>query len=162
MEAAVPEVVPDPSGAVVPVISDSSADLDKGVDGVVVDVVEGVFEDVAVENEVADEDADVEDEVPVSTPVGVPVPSSISAPVAVGPAPLVPVVTKEVQAPAVSVGSSGSPVRSSGWGWGTPSPSVLLQVFPLPWMIVGRFWSGIWMSYVAVLRMRPLFCLTGI
>ncbi|RMX41859.1 hypothetical protein pdam_00019618 [Pocillopora damicornis] len=120
MEAAVPEVVPDPSGAVVPVISDSSADLDKGVDG--------VFEDAVVENEVADEDADdedadVEDEVPVSTPVGVPVPSSVNAPVAVGPAPSVPVVTKEVQAPAVSVGSSGSPVRSSGWGWGTPSPS---------------------------------------
>ena len=104
-EAAVPEAVPDPSGAVVPVISESSAVLDKGV---VVDVVEGVVEDVVVENEVADEDtveddedADVEDEVSVSTPV--PVPSSVSAPVAVEPAPSVPVVTEEVQAPAVSV-----------------------------------------------------------
>ena len=92
-EAAVPEAVPDPSGAVVPVISESSAGLDKGV---VVDVVEGVVEDVVVENGVADEvsveddeEAVVEDEVPVSssedvnavvevpvsTPAGVPVPS---------------------------------------------------------------------------------------
>ena len=90
-EAAVPEVVPDPSGAVVPVISVSSAVLDKGVE-----VVEGVVEDVVVEKEVADEvsveddeDVVVEDEVPVSssedvnsvvevpvsTPAGVPVPS---------------------------------------------------------------------------------------
>ena len=104
-EAAVPEVVPDPSGAVVPVISDSSVVLDEGV---VVDVVEGVVEDVVVENEVADEDsveddedADVEDEVSVSSPA--PVSSSVSAPVAVGPVPPVPVVTEEVQAPAVSV-----------------------------------------------------------
>ena len=49
-EAAVPVVVPDPSGAVVPVISDSSVVLDEGV---VVDVVEGVVEDVVVENVVA-------------------------------------------------------------------------------------------------------------
>ena len=112
-EVAVPEVVPDPSGAVVPVISDSSAVLDKGVvvdvvEGVVVDVVEGVVEDVVVEKEVVDEDsveddedAVVDDEVSVSSPV--PVPSSVSAPVAVGPAPPVPVVTEEAQAPAVSV-----------------------------------------------------------
>ena len=117
-EAAVPEAVPDPSGAVVPVISESSASLDKGVvmdvvEGVVEDVVEGVVEDVVEvsdedtvedavdadgENVVAGEVSDdevVEDEVSVS--------SSVSAPVAVGPAPPVPVVTEEVQAPAVSV-----------------------------------------------------------
>ena len=114
--------VPDPSGAVVPVISDSSVVLDEGV---VVDVVEGVVEDV-VENVVADsveEDEDVEDEVSVSSPA--PVPSPVSVPDAVGPAPVVPVVSEEVQAPAVSVGSSGSPGWSSSWGSGriTPSPS---------------------------------------
>ena len=109
-EAAVPEVVPDPSGAVVPVSSDSSVVLDEGV-------VEGVVEDVVVEDvvadedeEVADEDSDVveedevdedvvegedsEDEVPVSSPA--PVSSSVSAPVAVGPVPPVPVVPEEV------------------------------------------------------------------
>ncbi|XP_066023429.1 uncharacterized protein [Pocillopora verrucosa] len=95
-EAAVPEAVPDPSGTVVPVVSESSAGLDKGV---VVDVIEGAVEDVVVENVVSDEDdedvvegvvedgvvenevsdtiedavdANVEDEVAVSTPVPVP------------------------------------------------------------------------------------------
>ena len=100
-EAAVPEVVPDPSGAVVPVISDSSVVFDEGV---VVDVVEGVVEDVVVENVVAGEvsdDENVEDVVSVSSPASVS--SSVSAPVAVGPAPPVPFVTEEVQAPAVSV-----------------------------------------------------------
>ena len=100
-EAAVPEVVPDPSGAVVPVISNSSVVFDEGV---VVDVVEGVVEDVVVENVVAGEvsdDENVVDEVSVSSPASVS--SSVSAPVAVGPAPPVPVVTEEVQAPAVSV-----------------------------------------------------------
>ena len=105
-EAAVPEAVPDPSRAVVPVISESSAGLDK-----VVDVVEGVVED-GVEDVVEDAvDADVEnvsdDEVSVSSPA--PVPSPVSVPDAVEPAPVVPVVSEEVQAPAVSVGSSGSP-----------------------------------------------------
>ena len=64
-EAAVPEVVPDPSGAVVPVISDSSVVLDEGV-------VEGVVEDVVVEDVDSvedDEDAVVEEEVSVSSPV---------------------------------------------------------------------------------------------
>ena len=140
-EAAVPEAVPDPSGAVVPVVSESSAGLDKGV---VVDVVEGAVEDVVVEDEVSDEDTvedavdadvenvvagevsddeDVEDEVSVSSPA--PVPSPVSVPDAVGPAPVVPVVSEEVQAPAVSVGSSGSPGWASTWGSGQmiPSPS---------------------------------------
>ena len=87
-EAAVPEAVPDPSGAVVPVVSESSAGLDKGVVG---DVVEGAVEDVVVEDVVADEDSveddedavveeevadevsgtDVEDEVSVSSPAPV-------------------------------------------------------------------------------------------
>ena len=119
-EAAVPEVVPGSSGAVVPVISDSSGVLGEGVvvEDVVVenvvsdeddeDVVEGVVEDVVVENEVSDVDtvedavdADVEDEVAVSTPV--PVPSPVSAPVELGLAPPVPVVTEDVQTPADSV-----------------------------------------------------------
>ena len=140
-EAAVPEAVPDPSGAVVPVVSESSAGLDKGVVG---DVVEGAVEDVVVEDEVSDEDAvedavdadvenvvagevsddeDVEDEVSVSSPA--PVPSPVSVPDAVGPAPVVPVVSEEVQAPAVSVGSSGSLGCASTWGSGQmiPSPS---------------------------------------
>ena len=140
-EAAVPEAVPDPSGAVVPVVSESSAGLDKGVVG---DVVEGAVEDVVVEDEVSDEDAvvdsvdadvenvvagevsddeDVEDEVSVSSPA--PVPSPVSVPDAVGPAPVVPVVCEEVQAPAVSVGSSGSLGWASTWGSGQmiPSPS---------------------------------------
>ena len=100
-EAAVPEVVPDPSGAVLPVISDSSVVLDEGVVGGVVEdvVVEDVVadeddEDAVVEEEVADEDSgtDVEDEVSVSSPA--PVSSSDSAPVAVGPAPPVPVGTE--------------------------------------------------------------------
>ena len=124
-EAAVPEAVPDPSGTVVPVVSESSAGLDKGV---VVDVIEGAVEDVVVENVVSDEDdedvvegvvedgvvenevsdtiedavdANVEDEVAVSTPV--PVPSRVSAPVELGLAPPVPVVTEDVQTPADSV-----------------------------------------------------------
>ena len=140
-EAAVPEAVPDPSGAVVPVVSESSAGLDKGVVG---DVVEGVVEDVVVEDEVSDEgavedavdadvenvvagevsdDEDVEDVVSVSSPA--PVPSPVSVPDAVGPAPVVPVVSEEVQAPAVSVGSSGSLGCASTWGSGQmiPSPS---------------------------------------
>ena len=140
-EAAVPEAVPDPSGAVVPVVSESSAGLDKGVVG---DVVEGAVEDVVVEDEVSDEDAvvdsvdadvenvvagevsddeDVEDEVSVSSPA--PVPSPVSVPDAVGPAPVVPVVSEEVQAPVVSVGSSGSLGCASTWGSGQmiPSPS---------------------------------------
>ena len=140
-EAAVPEGVPDPSGAVVPVVSESSAGLDKGVVG---DVVEGAVEDVVVEDEVSDEDVvedsvdadvesvvagevsedeDVEDEVSVSSPA--PVPSPVSVPDAVGPAPVVPVVCEEVQAPAVSVGSSGSLGWASTWGSGQmiPSPS---------------------------------------
>ena len=110
-EAAVPEAVPDPSRAVVPVISESSAGLDKVVDvveGVVEDGVEDVVEDAVdadVENVVAGEVSD--DEVSVSSPA--PVPSPVSVPDAVGPAPVVPVVSEEVQAPAVSVGSSGSP-----------------------------------------------------
>ena len=105
-EAAVPEAVPDPSGAVVPVVSESSAGLVKGVVG---DVVEGAVEDVVVEDVVADEDSveddeeeiadevsdtDVEDEVSVSSPA--PVSSSDSAPVTVGPVPPVPVGTEEV------------------------------------------------------------------
>ena len=66
-EAAVPEVVPDPSVAVVPVISDSSVALDESV-------VEGVVEDVVVEDVVTDsveddEDVVVEEEVSVSSPV---------------------------------------------------------------------------------------------
>ena len=102
-EVAVPEVVPDPSGAVLPVISDSSVVLDEGVVGGVVEdvVVEDVVadeddEDAVAEEEVADEDSgtDVEDEVSVSSPA--PVSSSDSAPVAVGPAPPVPVGTEEV------------------------------------------------------------------
>ena len=97
-EAAVPEAVPDPSRAVVPVISESSA-----VEGVVEDGVE----DVVVEENVED--------VSVSSPA--PVPSPVSVPDAVGPAPVVPAVSEEVQAPAVSVGSSGSPGRM------IPSPS---------------------------------------
>ena len=124
-EAAVPEAVPDPSGTGVPVVSESSAGLDKGV---VVDVIEGAVEDVVVENVVSDEDdedvvegvvedgvvenevsdtvedavdANVEDEVAVSTPV--PVPSRVSAPVELGLAPPVPVVTEDVQTPADSV-----------------------------------------------------------
>ena len=51
-EAAVPEVVPDPSVAVVPVISDSSVALDESV-------VEGVVEDVVVEDVVTDSVEDV-------------------------------------------------------------------------------------------------------
>ena len=110
-EAAVPEAVPDPSGAVVPVVSESSAGLVKGVVG---DVVEGAVEDVVVEDVVADEDSveddedavveeevadevsdtDVEDEVSVSSPA--PVSSSDSAPVTVGPVPPVPVGTEVV------------------------------------------------------------------
>ena len=98
-EAAVPEAVPDPSRAVVPVISESSAGLDKVVD-VVEGVVEDGVEDVVVEDEVSDEDtvedavdADVEnvvaeDVVSVSSPA--PVPSPVSVPDAV--APVVPVV----------------------------------------------------------------------
>ena len=68
MEAAVPEVVPDPSGAVVPVISDSSVILDESVvEGVVADVVVDV---VAGEGSVeGDEDSVVEEEVSVSSPV---------------------------------------------------------------------------------------------
>ena len=67
-EAAVPEVVPDPSGAVVPVISDSSVILDESVvEGVVADVVVDV---VAGEGSVeGDEDSVVEEEVSVSSPV---------------------------------------------------------------------------------------------
>ena len=108
MEAAVPEVVPDPSGTVVPVASDSSA---------VLDVVED--EDAVEEDEVADEDAVEEDEVPVSTPAGVPVPSPSGH--VLGPAPSVPV-TETVQAPSgplvpvvpVTVsGPSGFPVGPS-------------------------------------------------
>ena len=126
-EAAVPEVVPDPSGAVVPGISDSSVVLDEGV-------VEGVVEDVVVENVVADEDsveddedAVVEDEVSVSSPA--PVSSSDSAPVAVGPAPPVSVVTEEVQAPTVSV-SVSSPVPSApvAVGLAPPVPVVTEEV----------------------------------
>ena len=135
-EAAVPEVVPDPSGAVVPVISDSSVVLDEGV-------VEGVVDDVVVENVVADEDLveddedavveeevadeDSEDEVSVSSPA--PVSSSDSAPVAVGPAPPVSVVTEEVQAPAVSV-SVSSPVPSApvAVGLAPPVPVVTEEV----------------------------------
>ena len=81
-EVAVPVVVPDPPETVVPAVSDSSAILDEAADG----------EDVAVVSE--DEVADEEDEVPVSSPA--PVSSSVSAPVAVGPVPPVPVVTEEV------------------------------------------------------------------
>ena len=114
------EMFPGSSGAVVPVISESSGVLGEGVvvEDVVVenvvsdeddeDVVEGVVEDVVVENEVSDVDtvedavdADVEDEVAVSTPV--PVPSPVSAPVELGLAPPVPVVTEDVQTPADSV-----------------------------------------------------------
>ena len=103
-EVAVPVVVPDPPRTVVPAVSDSSAILDEGVDETVEldEVADG--EDVAVvsdaveEDEVADEDVvedeDSEDEVPVSSPA--PVSSSVSAPVAVGPVPPVPVVTEEV------------------------------------------------------------------
>ena len=60
-EAAVPEVVPDPSGAVVPVISDSSVILDESV-------VEGVVADVVVDV-VAGEGSVEGDEVSVSSPV---------------------------------------------------------------------------------------------
>ena len=122
---AVPEVVPDPFGTVVPVISDSSAVLeDKGADEVVEDVVEededvDEDEDVVEEDEVADEDAEDEDAVPVSTPTKVPVPSPLGR--VLGTAPSVPVAEK-VQAssgpvvPVVPVavsGPSGSPVGSS-------------------------------------------------
>ena len=134
-EAAVPEVVPDPSGAVVPVISDSSVVLDEGVvEGVVDDVVENMVadedlveddEDAVVEEEVADEDS--EDEVSVSSPA--PVSSSDSAPVAVGPAPPVSVGSEEVQAPAVSV-SVSSPVPSApvAVGLAPPVPVVTEKV----------------------------------
>ena len=119
MEVAVPVVVPDPPETVVPAVSDSSV-LDEGADEPVEDVedeenvaVVGEIADVVEEVEVADkkEGEVVDEDVEVGTPVEVPVPSLISAPVAVGPAPPVPV-TEVVQAPAVSVGSSGSPVRS--------------------------------------------------
>ena len=103
-EVAVPVVVPDPPGTVVPAVSDSSAILDEGVDEMVEVDEAADGEDVAVvsdaveEDEVADEDVvedeDSEDEVPVSSPA--PVSSSVSAPVAVGPVPPVPVVTEEV------------------------------------------------------------------
>ena len=101
-EAAVPEAVPDPSGAVVPVVSESSAVVEGAVEDVVVeDVVADEDsveddEDAVVEEEVADEvsDTDVEDEVSVSSPA--PVSSSDSAPVTVGPVPPVPVGTEEV------------------------------------------------------------------
>ena len=103
-EVAVPVVVPDPPGTVVPAVSDSSAILDEGVDETVEVDEAADGEDVAVvsdaveEDEVADEDVaedeDSEDEVPVSSPA--PVSSSVSAPVAVGPVPPVPVVTEEV------------------------------------------------------------------
>ena len=116
-EAAVPEAVPDPSGAVVPVISESSAGLDGVVEDVVVEDVVSDAVDADVENVIAD---DEEDEVSVSSPA--PVPSPVSVPDAVGPAPVVPVVSEEVQAPAVSVGSSGSPELSSSCRI-TPSPS---------------------------------------
>ena len=140
-EAAVPEAVPDPSGAVVPVVSESSAGLgvvvdaiEGAVEDVVVenvvsdeddeDVVEGVVEDVVVENEVSDEDDEdvvegvvedvvVENEVSdtiedavdanVEDEVAVPVPCPVSAPVELGLAPPVPVVTEDVQTPADSV-----------------------------------------------------------
>ena len=103
-EVAVPVVVPDPPGTVVPAVSDSSAILDEGVDETVEVDEAADGEDVAAvsdaveEDEVADEDVvedeDSEDEVPVSSPA--PVSSSVSAPVAVGPVPPVPVVTEEV------------------------------------------------------------------
>ena len=108
MEVAVPEVVPDPSGTVVPVASNSSA---------VLDVVED--EDAVEEDGVADDDAVEEDEAPVSTPAGIPVPSPSGH--VLGPAPLVPV-AETVQAPSGPVvpvvpvtvsGPSGSPVGPS-------------------------------------------------
>ena len=101
---AVPVVVPDPPETVVPAVSDSSVILDEGVDETVVEDEAADGEDVAVvtdvveEDEVADvdvvEDEDSEDEVSASSPA--PVSSSVSAPVAVGPIPPVPVVTEEV------------------------------------------------------------------
>ena len=120
-EAAVPEVVPDPSGAVVPVISDSSVVFDEDVvEGVVVEnVVAGevsnvedevsevedgeVSEDEVSEAEdvVVEDDEVSEDEVSVVSPA--PVSSSVSAPAAVGLAPPVPVVTEKALAPAVPV-----------------------------------------------------------
>ena len=60
-------MVPDPSGAVVPVISDSSVALDESVvEGAVKDV---VVEDVATDSVEDDEDVVVEEEVSVSSPV---------------------------------------------------------------------------------------------
>ena len=90
-EVAVPVVVPDPPETVVPAVSDSSAILDEGVDETVEEdeAVDG--EDVAVVTDVVE---DLEDEVSASSPA--PVSSSVSAPVAVGPVPPVPVVTEEV------------------------------------------------------------------
>ena len=101
---AVPVVVPDPPETVVPAVSDSSVILDEGVDETVEEDEAADGEDVAVvtdvveEDEVADEDVveneDLDDEVSASSPA--PVSSSVSAPVAVGPVPLVPVGTEEV------------------------------------------------------------------
>ena len=101
---AVPVVVPDPPETVVPAVSDSSVILDEGVDETVEEDEAADGEDVAVGtdvvevDEVADEDVvedeDSEDEVSASS--SAPVSSSVSAPVAVGPVPPVPVVTEEV------------------------------------------------------------------
>ena len=90
-EVAVPVVVPDPPETVVPAVSDSSAILDEGVDETVEEEEAVDGEDVAVVTDVVE---DLEDEVSASSPA--PVSSSVSAPVAVGPVPPVPVVTEEV------------------------------------------------------------------
>ena len=141
MEEAVPEVVPDPSGTVVPAVSDSSAVLDEDADEVD-EKDEDVEEEDEDEEEEEDEDEEEEededeDEDPVSTPAGVgelAVPIPVSTPVAVEPAPSVPAVTEKVQAPSDSVvpavsvpGPSGSPVGSS------QSVSAVSSVSRGPW-----------------------------
>ena len=75
MEVAVPVVVPDPPGTVVPAVSDSSAILDEGVDETVEEDEAAVaaVTDAVEEDEVADEEDVAAIEVSVSTPAGVPV-----------------------------------------------------------------------------------------